>query len=60
MPADVANGDRCLVTGGLHAGKAGIVEDRKVSKGGEVTITVRQDNGVRLKTLARNVIVGTG
>lgn len=52
---DVANGDYCVVTGGTHAGKAGLVEDSKTSKTGHVTITVRQDGGSRFKTLARNV-----
>ena len=43
--------------GGTHSGKSGVVEDRKMSKTGHVTVTVRQDDGVRLKTLARNVVV---
>ncbi len=49
------NGDNCLVTAGTHKGKAGTVEDRNVSKGGTVTITVRQPDGSRFKTLERNV-----
>ena len=53
----VGNGDRCSVVRGTHAGKAGIVEDRNISKTGHVTITVRQADGVRFKTLARNVRV---
>jgi hypothetical protein len=53
----VKNGDRCLVTGGSHAGKSGMVEDRNTSKTGHVTITVRQADGTRFKTLARNVVV---
>ena len=52
---DIANGDRCEVTGGTHAGKSGVVADRNVSKTGHVTITVRQDGGICFKTLARNV-----
>ncbi|MFL6720378.1 MAG: hypothetical protein ACJ8FT_01045 [Sphingomonas sp.] len=52
---NVANGDRCEVIGGTHRGKAGTVEDWKLSKGGHATITVRQDSGVCFKTLARNV-----
>jgi len=56
MPeSSVENGDRCVVVGGAHKGKAGLVQDRNVSKGGNVTITVRQDDGTRFKTLARNV-----
>jgi ribosomal protein L24 len=51
----VENGDRCRVVAGTHKGKSGTVEDKKSSKTGAVTITVRQDNDVRLKTLAKNV-----
>ena len=57
---EVRNGDNCLVVGGTHAGRSGIVEDRKTSKTGHVTITVRQDDGERFKTLARNVVVRPG
>jgi hypothetical protein len=52
----IDNGDFCRVIAGTHAGKTGIVEDRHVSRTGQVTITVRQDDDVRLKTLARNVV----
>ena len=55
MPDDVNNGDRCVVVAGTHRGKSGTVEDRNVSKGGNVTISVRQADGVRFKTLARSV-----
>ena len=51
----VADGGHVVVTGGTHAGKAGVVEDMKTSKTGHVTITVRPADGVRFKTLARNV-----
>ena len=54
---DVNNGDRCIVAVGRHKGKSGIVEDRHVSKAGHVTISVRQDDGVRFKTLAKSVTV---
>ena len=54
----VQNGDACTVTGGAHAGKSGVVEDRNLSKTGHVTITVRQADGECFKTLARNVLVG--
>ena len=57
MSADINNGDRCIVTGGTHRGKAGVVRDRNVSATGQVTITVVQDDGNRFKTLARNVSV---
>jgi ribosomal protein S4E len=49
------NGDRCEVVAGAHKGKTGTVEDRHVSKGGNVTITVRQTDGARFKTLERSV-----
>ena len=55
--ADVNDGDYCEVVNGTHKGKSGVVQDRKTSKTGHVTITVQQDDGVRLKTLARNVVV---
>jgi ribosomal protein S4E len=51
------NGDSCVVTAGTHKGKAGTVEDRNVSKTGAVTITVRQADGTRFKTLERSVAV---
>lgn len=54
--SEVKNGDRCSVVRGTHAGKTGVVEDLKLSKTGHATITVRQDDGVRFKTLARNVV----
>lgn len=55
--SEVRDGDYCTVVGGTHAGKSGLVQDRNVSKGGNVTITVLQKDGVRFKTLARNVVV---
>jgi ribosomal protein S4E len=54
---EIGNGDTCRVVAGSHAGKSGIVEDRNLSKAGHVTITVRQADGVRFKTLAKNVTV---
>ena len=56
----IKNGDACIVVGGTHKGKAGVVEDRKVSKTGHVTITVRMADGDRIKTLAKNVEVKKG
>jgi ribosomal protein S4E len=56
-PSDVKNGDACAVVGGTHKGKSGVVEDRNISKTGHVTITVRQVDGERFKTLAANVVV---
>jgi ribosomal protein S4E len=52
----IVDGLACRVVKGTHAGKSGTVEDRKPSKTGHVTITVRQADGERFKTLARNVI----
>ncbi len=56
----VKGGDYCEVVSGTHAGKAGTVGDINTSKTGHVTITVTQKNGVRFKTLARNVVIGKG
>ena len=61
MPGDgpdvarILNGSRCRVIAGSHIGKSGTVADRQLSETGHVTITVQQDDGVRFKTLARNV-----
>jgi ribosomal protein S4E len=52
--AEIADGVRCEVVAGTHAGKTGIVQDVKTSKTGAVTITVVQDDGTRFKTLAKN------
>jgi ribosomal protein S4E len=51
------DGDLCKVVGGTHARKSGTVKDLNTSKTGHITITVVQENGDRIKTLARNVIV---
>jgi ribosomal protein S4E len=51
------DGDQCKVTGGTHAGKAGTVRDVHTSKTGHITITVEQKNGVRFKTLGKNVVI---
>jgi ribosomal protein S4E len=57
--ARLADGSNCKVIGGTHAGKSGTVRDINTSKTGHVTITVVQANGVRFKTLAKNVEVIT-
>ena len=49
------DGAHCTVVGGTHKGKSGTVRDIKTGKTGHVSITVVQPNGVRFKTLARNV-----
>jgi ribosomal protein S4E len=53
---ELKDGQLCEVVGGTHAGKSGTVRDINVSKTGHVTITVVQADGVRFKTLARNVV----
>lgn len=58
--AKLVDGANCLVIGGTHKGKSGIVRDIKTSKTGHLTITVVQKDGVRFKTLAKNVVVQTG
>ena len=57
--ATLKDGDFCDVIAGTHKGKSGKVSDMKTSKTGHITITVEQENGVRFKTLARNVAVST-
>lgn len=49
-------GITCKVIAGTHVGKIGTVEDIHTSKTGAVTITVRQKNDIRFKTLAKNVV----
>ena len=51
------DGDQCTVVAGTHKGKSGTVRDLNLSKTGHLTITVEQANGVRFKTLGRNVEV---
>jgi ribosomal protein S4E len=51
------DGSSCKVISGTHKGKSGVVRDIKTSKTGYVTITVVQANGVRFKTLAKNVTI---
>jgi ribosomal protein S4E len=51
------DGDECTVTAGTHSGKSGTVRDINTSKTGHITITVEQKNGIRFKTLGKNVMV---
>ncbi|MFM6924165.1 MAG: KOW motif-containing protein [Ferruginibacter sp.] len=51
------DGDHCKVIAGTHTGKSGTVRDINTSKTGHITITVVQANGVRFKTLGKNVVV---
>lgn len=53
--SDLKDGVFCKVIVGTHKGKTGTVHDIKTSKSGEITITVKQSDGVRFKTLARSV-----
>lgn len=47
--------DFCSVIKGTHKGKSGFVKDLHTSKTGHITITVLQKDGIRFKTLAKNV-----
>lgn len=53
--SNIKDGDFCKVIAGTHKGKQGTIHDIKTSKSGEITITVKQNDGVRFKTLARSV-----
>lgn len=57
MDAILKDGDHCKVIGGTHKGKLGTVCDINTSKTGHITITVTQENGMRFKTLAKNIHV---
>jgi ribosomal protein S4E len=58
-PKHLKDGAKCKVIAGTHTGKAGTVRDINTSKTGHITITVLQQNGVRFKTLGKNVIIDT-
>jgi ribosomal protein S4E len=49
------DGEICRVVAGVHKGKSGKVGDIKMSKSGHITVTIRQSNGVRFKTLCKNL-----
>ena len=53
----IKDGDLCKVTAGTHKGKSSMATDLNISKTGHLKITVVQENGVRFKTLAKNVEV---
>jgi ribosomal protein S4E len=61
MKTDAKNklkdGVRCKVIGGTHKGNWGVVRDIKTGKTGHISITVVQSDGVRFKTLAKNVAI---
>lgn len=54
-PETLKDGDHCIVVNGTHKGRSGIVRDINTSKTGHITITMVQENGVRFKTLGKNV-----
>jgi len=51
------DGAQCKVIGGTHQGKSGTVTDIQTGKTGHVSITVVQSDGIRFKTLAKNVTI---
>jgi ribosomal protein S4E len=51
------DGNAVRVIAGTHTGKSGTVRDIHTSKTGHITITVEQENGVRFKTLGKNVVI---
>lgn len=53
--SNLNDGVFCKVIVGTHKGKKGTVHDIKTSKSVGITITVKQNDGVRFKTLARSV-----
>jgi ribosomal protein S4E len=57
LPADIIDGAQCKVVSGVHKGKSGTIRDIKTGKTGYISITVVQPDGIRLKTLAKNVVV---
>ena len=54
---NLKDGDKCKVIAGTHIGKSGIVRDINTSKTGHITISVEQENGVKFKTLGKNVFL---
>lgn len=54
-PNNIKEDDFCLVIGGAHKGKEGKAGDFNISKTGHLTITITQTDGVRFKTLGKNV-----
>ncbi len=53
----ISDGLKCTVIAGTHSGKSGVVRDINTSKTGHVTVTVVQANGIKFKTLAKNIEV---
>jgi ribosomal protein S4E len=51
------DGASCRVISGTHEGKHGIVKDIKTGTTGHVSITVVQSDGVKFKTIAKNVAI---
>ena len=56
-PQKIKDGDSCMVISGTHKGKSGVARDLNISKTGHLTITIVQTDGIRFKTLGKNVTV---
>ncbi len=57
LSGQLEDGAQCIVIGGTHAGKSGIVRHIKTGETGHVSISVVKTSGVRFKTLTKNVII---
>ena len=55
MSKEMSDGASCKAVSGTHKGKSRFVRDIQTRKTRAVTITVVQADGVRFKTLAKNV-----
>jgi ribosomal protein S4E len=53
---NLKDGDQCTVIAGTHKDKSGKISDINLSKTGHITVTVTQDNGIRFKTLGKNIV----
>ncbi len=53
----IKDGDFCKVVAGTHKGKSEIAGEINLSKSGHVTLTIIQNNGIRFKTLQKNVVI---
>ena len=51
------DGGQCKFIAGRNIGKSGTIRDINTIKTGHITITFVQKNGVRFKTLGKNVIL---
>jgi len=60
IPAIKKTANLCKVVAGTHAGKSGTVRDISRSKPAILRSLLKQKNGVRFKTLGRNVVIEAG